>query len=40
MNEQLGALQNKAWIANAKEVEELISTWWIINKLGLEVLKS
>lgn len=40
MNQQLVALQNKAWVADSKEMEHLISTWWIIDKWGSEVLKN
>ena len=40
VNVQLVALQNKAWIADANEVENLIETWCFIEKWGSEVLKN
>ena len=39
-NAKIQASQYKAWAADAKEVEDFISTWWIIDKSGLEVLKN
>lgn len=38
MNKKLLVLQNKAWVANAKEVEECIETWLYIYSSGMEVL--
>lgn len=40
MNKQLVVLQNKAWIANTKIMEHLISIQWVIHDLGIEGLKN
>lgn len=40
MTKKLLGLQNKAWVANAKGVEECIETWWYIYSSGMEVLEN
>ena len=40
MNEQLLALQKKAWVADANEAEYFVETWWHIHSVGETVLEN
>ena len=39
MQRTILALQNKALVADAKEVDQFIETWFFIYSLGREVLE-